>query len=66
MFKHNIIIQITMIFMWAPSNCKSNMAIRFCILIYTALQYIRHTCIPLSNKLDIAIKFHITYLLTSE
>ena len=52
--------------MWAPSNCKSNMAIRFGILIYTALQYIRHTCIPLSNKLDIAIKFHITYLLTSE
>ena len=26
MIKRNIIIQITIIFIWAPSNCKSNMA----------------------------------------
>ena len=42
MLKHNIIIQITVIFIWTPSNCKSNMALRFCIIIYTAPQYIRY------------------------
>ena len=42
MLKPNIIIQITVIFIWAPSNCKSKMAIRFYILIYNAPQYIRY------------------------
>ena len=40
MLKHNITIQITVIFVWAPTNCKSKTAIRFCTLIYTAPQYI--------------------------
>lgn len=42
MLKHNVIIQITAIFVWVPTNCKSKMAIRFCVLIYTAPQYIWH------------------------
>ena len=65
MLQHNIIIQITVIFIWARSNCKSNMAISFCILIYTAPQY-TSLYIPVSNKLDMTIKLHITYLLTFE
>ena len=28
MLKHNIINKITVIFIWAPSNCKSNIATR--------------------------------------
>jgi len=28
MLKHNIIIQITVIFIWEPSDCKTNMATR--------------------------------------
>jgi len=30
MLKHNIIIQIKAIFIWAPSNCKSKMAKSVC------------------------------------
>jgi hypothetical protein len=43
MLQNNIIIQITVIFIRARSNCKSNMAIGFCIHIYTAPPYIRYT-----------------------
>ena len=30
MLKHNIIVEITVIFVWAPSNCKSKMAKNVC------------------------------------
>ena len=42
MLKKNIIIQITVIFTGAPSNWKFYTAIGFCILIYTAPEYIRY------------------------
>jgi len=44
MLEHNIIIQITVIFIEvrAPRNWKSYMAVRFCILIYTAPENIRY------------------------
>jgi len=44
MLEHNIITQITVIFIWvrAPSNWKSCVVISFCILIYTAPEYIKY------------------------
>jgi len=66
MSKHNIIIQITVIFIWEPSNCKSEKDIHF----FSAYQFTLLLNILgiflFSNKLDMTLKFHNTYLLTFE
>ena len=39
---HNIIIEKTLIFIWAPRNCKSKIAVNVCILIFTVCNYIKY------------------------
>jgi hypothetical protein len=58
MLKHNIIIQITVIFIWAPSDYNSNMAIRCCILIYISLQYIMYISSLQQTRYDYYISHH--------
>jgi hypothetical protein len=39
---HNILIEKTLIFIWAPKKCKFDMVVNVCMLIFTVCNYLKY------------------------